>query len=156
MKSGSLLAERAGAMKISESADYDQLVDLFIENGLEFSKDKPLDNAAVVKCWKAELNGQLIAGCMLTCREGHYRLEGLAVKEDFRNSAIGSTLLECSLEHLRGRNAAALYLVAKVPGFYKKHGFRIINRQEAPITVKCFSCSQYNASCFPAVMKIDI
>ena len=143
-------------MKISETKDYHQLIDLFIENGLEFSKEKPVEDYAIVKCWKAEENGALIAGCMLIKREGHYRLEGIAVKKDYRNSKIGSELLKYVLDYIKEHNADSLYLVAKVPTFYKKHGFKAISREQAPIDVKCFCCPQYQNGCFPEIMKISI
>ena len=142
-------------MVISETTDYEQLVDLFIRNELEFSRDKPIVKTDIAKCWKSEKDNNLIGGCMLAKREGNYKLDGLAIDPLYRNEKIGSKLLQNALNYIKEQDGHSMYLVAKIPEFYLKHGFRFINREEAPISVKCFTCSQYNVSCFPQVMKID-
>jgi len=142
-------------MIITVTDDHEKLVELFNRNGLEFHNDPPIEKSTIVKCWKVMLGEQLIAGCILTNREGSYNLEGLAVEPAYRNSTIGSRLLELALNYLKEQKADNLYLLGKVPEFYKKHGFEIINRSESPITYDCFKCPQYKIDCFPEAMKIN-
>lgn len=143
-------------MKISETTDYDKLVELFIKNGLEFSEDEPVVETDIVKCWKAEQDGRLIGGCVLAKREGHYIIDGIAVGPEYRKEKIGSLLLEEAFGYLESQGGKSLYLVARAPGFFRTHGFKTITREEAPNFFECFSCSQYNKSCYPEVMVYEI
>lgn len=141
---------------ISETDEYDRLVEMFIRHGLEFSFDEPLPTD-LVKCWKAETeNGQLIGGCVLAMRGGEYIIDGISTEAQYRKEKIGGKLLELALEEARVRGGKEVYLVAKAPGFFRKHGFEEIEATSVPELFDCLSCPQYRKSCFPEVMRLTV
>lgn len=140
--------------KISVTDEYERLVEMFIRHDLEFSFDEPL-STDLVKCWKAEdENGRLISGCVLAMRGGEYIIDGIATEPEYRKEKIAGTMLELALEEVRNRGGKVVYLVAKAPGFFRKHGFQDINAAEVPDLFDCYSCPQFQKTCFPEVMKL--
>ncbi|WDP91742.1 MAG: GNAT family N-acetyltransferase [Desulfobacter sp.] len=140
---------------INESNRYAELINLFIENELEFTeKDKQIPGT-VAKYWEALDDGKLIGGCVLGLREGVYILEGIATDADYRKKRVGKQLL-CEAEtYLKTLGARKLYLCAKAPGFFKTQGFLAIDRENAP-QFGCINCDQFGIKCFPEVMMKDL
>lgn len=143
-------------MHITETDEYDRLAELFIKNGLEFSDDEPVVPTDIVKCWKAENGGRIIGGCVLAKREGEYIIDGIAVEPEYRKNNTGSLLLEHVFDYLKKQGACRLFIVARAPEFFRKHGFEEVKRENAPVFFECFTCSQYNTTCFPEVMEKKI
>ena len=136
---------------INESNRYAELINLFIENELEFSEeDKQIPNT-LVKYWEALDGEKLIGGCVLGMREGVYVLEGIATNEGYRKKSIGKQLLSEALAYLKTSGAKKLYLCARAPGFFKSQGFLAIDREDAP-NFGCINCDQFGIKCFPEVM----
>lgn len=141
---------------ISETDEYERLVEMFIRHGLEFSFDEPLPTD-LVKCWKAEdENGRLISGCVLAMRGGEYIIDGISTEPEYRKEKIGGKLLQLALDEVKSRGGKEVYLVAKAPGFFKKHGFGEIPATDVPQLFDCLSCPQFQKTCFPEVMKLKI
>jgi N-acetylglutamate synthase-like GNAT family acetyltransferase len=141
---------------ISVTDDYDRLVEMFIRHDLEFSFDEPLPTD-LVKLWKAEdPNGKLISGCVLALRGGEYIIDGIATEPEYRKEKIGGKLLELALEEVKKRGGDKVYLVAKAPGFFKKHGFFAIEASDVPDLFDCYSCPQFQKTCFPEVMELNL
>ncbi|NLP29833.1 MAG: GNAT family N-acetyltransferase [Clostridiales bacterium] len=141
---------------ISKTDDYDRLVEMFIRHDLEFSIDEQLPTQ-IIQCWKAEdENGQLISGCVLAMRGGEYIIDGIATEPEYRKEKIGGKLLKLALEEAKKRGAEYVFLVAKAPGFFKKHGFKDISIEEVPELFDCYSCPQFQKTCHPEVMKIKL
>ncbi len=139
-------------MEINETQSYEELIGLFSRNGLEVSAEDPVPTD-IVKGWKAESEGRLIGGCVLSLRQGDYIIDGIAIEPEFRDTKLGSMLLGLALEEAKRLGGESVYLVAKAPGFFRKQGFETIERQAAPLFFECFTCPQYLKSCFPEVMK---
>lgn len=138
---------------ISTTDEYERLVEMFIRHGLEFSFDEPLPTD-LVQCWKAEEeNGRLISGCVLALRGGEYIIDGISTEPEYRKEKIGSALLQLALQEAKSRGADMVYLVARAPGFFRKHEFQAIDASEAPGLFDCPSCPQYQKTCFPEIMK---
>jgi amino-acid N-acetyltransferase len=140
--------------KISVTDEYERLVEMFIRHDLEFSFDEPLPTD-LVKCWKAEdPDGKLISGCVLAMRGGEYIIDGIATEPEYRKEKIGGKLLQLALEEAKNRGGTQVYLVAKAPGFFRKHGFQQIEAAEVPDLFDCYSCPQFRKTCFPEVMRL--
>ena len=148
----------------SEIPDARPLIRLFIENGLEFSENDEIATD-LVKCWKAEARSdcegceeeaKLVGGCALALRQGRYICDGIATDPSVRGLRVGEHLLMTMLDEVRGLGGESIYLVARAPGFFSKYGFMSIERDEAPTFFECFTCSQYNKTCFPEVMRFDV
>ncbi|MDR0851087.1 MAG: GNAT family N-acetyltransferase [Clostridiales Family XIII bacterium] len=141
---------------ISVTEDYESLIPFFIENELEFSEadETPTD---IVKCWKAEdAEGRLIGGCVLARRDGEFICDGIATDPSYRGAGLGKELIELLLSEVKAQGGESLYLVARAPGFFAKNGFTAIPREGAPNFFECFTCPQYQKTCFPEVMRYII
>lgn len=137
---------------ISETSNYGPLVELFIRNGLEFTPGEAPPDAA--GCWKVEdEKGGLMGGCLLVLRQGEYVLSGIALEPAYRQGNIGSNLLSRAMDKARVSGATRVYLVARAPGFFRKHGFLTMTPEEAPGLFECSTCPQRGHSCHPEFMK---
>lgn len=142
--------------KISVTDEYDRLVEMFIRHDLEFSFDEPLPTD-LVQCWKAEdEKGRLISGCVLAMRGGEYIIDGISTEPEYRKEKIGGKLLRLALDEVKKRGGKEVYLVAKAPGFFRKHGFEEIEATDVPELFDCCSCPQFQKTCFPEVMKLKL
>ncbi|MDO4176781.1 MAG: GNAT family N-acetyltransferase [Bacillota bacterium] len=147
--------------RISETDEYEKLVPFFIENELEFTEEDmeevPTD---VVKCWeivdKTDGNDKLIGGFVLAKREGEYICDGIAIAPAWRGTRLGKALLDKGIEEVQKQGGSRMYLVARAPEFFRKSGFETVGRDEAPNFFECLSCPQYQVSCHPEVMRLDI
>lgn len=146
---------------IEETSDYEGLIPFFIENGLEFSVDDEVPTD-IVKCWRAEriedkgMAGKLAGGCVLALREGEFICDGIAAAPEYRSAGLGGQLLEILLDEVKRRGGSQLYLVARAPGFFAKKDFVAVPRESAPTFFECFGCPQYQKTCFPEVMRLEI
>lgn len=141
--------------EIAETLDYKALMDLFMRNGLEVTEEDPVPTD-IVKGWKADIQGLLIGGCVLSLRQEDFIIDGIAIESEYRKSRLGSELLHRALDEAKKMGGKSVYLVAKAPGFFRKHGFGTIERDDAPLFFECFTCPQYLTTCFPEVMKYTI
>ncbi len=141
-------------IKVSETKEYERLVEMFIRQDLEFAEDEPL-TTDVLKCWKAEdAEGRLISGCVLALRGGEYIIDGIATEPEFRKEQIAGKLLSLALEEVRHRGGAKVLLVARAPGFFRKHGFLTIDPASTGELFDCVSCPQFQKDCYPEVMEL--
>lgn len=135
---------------------YERLVKFFVENQLEFDGDEEVDTD-ILKCWEATAEGDgLLGGCVLALREGRYIIDGIAVESNFRKLGIGKLLMVEAVKEVRNRNGDALYLVARAPGFFRKLGFDSVAAENAPLFFECAQCPQYQKTCHPEIMKLEI
>jgi GNAT superfamily N-acetyltransferase len=157
---------------IKPTDDYERLVPFFIANGLEFSEEDEVPTDTIA-CYIAEYSdatrgaeapdilpaapttgAERIAGAaVLALREGEYICDGIATDESARGTGLGKALLETLIDEVRARGGTTLFLVARAPAFFAKHGFIQIPREAAPNFFECFTCPQYKTTCYPEVMK---
>ena len=142
-------------INITVTEEYEKLVPFFIENRLEFSEEEPVPTD-LVKCWKAEIGGQLAGACVLAKREGEYIIDGIATAPECRGKKLGEALLDLAVEETRKLGGSSIFLVARAPGFFKKYGFASMDAGKAPNFFECLTCPQYNKTCFPEVMKREL
>lgn len=144
--------------QMKETDDFEKLVPFFIENELEYSESETAPDG-LVQCWKIvhgnEDDEQLVAALVLTVKQGSYVIDAIAVSKIFRKLKMGKILMEKAIKTVREKGGSCVYLVAKVPEFFGKLGFKEITREEAPDFSGCFECNQYGVSCSPVVMKLD-
>lgn len=138
---------------IFESNDYEKLSYFFQNNGLEVEPGikKP---EYVLKCWECEdqTSHKLIGGAAIEKRDGEFVVSDVAVDINYRKGNIGTQLMntvETEIIHMGGKEA---WLVAKVPEFYLKLGWKVVAREKAPDISNCFSCTKYGNECNPEVM----
>ena len=56
------------------------------------------------------------------------------------------------LNEAERRGADKVFLNAKIPDFYQKLGFEILQREKAPAISDCSTCSRYLHGCKPEIM----
>lgn len=142
-------------VNIVETSDYDALVAMFIRHELEFSEEDEVPTD-LVKCWAANDGNELVGGAVLAIREGEYILDGISVEEEYRKEGLGNKLLKTVLDEVRMCGGRKLFLVARAPEFFRKNGFRALERDRAPNFFECFTCPQYQANCHPEVMVYEL
>ncbi|NCB26837.1 MAG: GNAT family N-acetyltransferase [Bacteroidia bacterium] len=150
----SAIQERKEVMyRIRETSDYIRLTYLFYDNGLEIEPGAESEHK-VVKCWECitEADQTLIGAASLEMRAGEYVVADVAVDPIYRGLHIGVELMGEVEEEIKRRGGKKAWLVAKVPGFYTKLGWDIIERREAPDISKCFTCERYGKDCHPQIM----
>lgn len=141
---------------LSETEEYERLVQFFVVNELEFDGDEEVDTD-IVRCYKVtDQKDALIGAAVLAMREGRYIIDGIAVDTAFRKENIGRELLNAVIAEVKRRGGDALYLVARAPGFFRRNGFTAIPPEDAPNFFECKYCPQYQKNCFPEVMKREI
>lgn len=147
--------------EISVTEDYEKLVPFFIENELEFSEEEPVPTD-LVKCWqivdKTDAAGgeRLIGAFVLAKREGEFIVDGIAIAPEYRKCKLGKVLLDKGIEETLKLGGKRIFLVARAPGFFRKHGFVTVPRNEAPNFFECLTCPQYGIDCHPEVMRLDL
>jgi len=152
--------------KISVTEDYEKLVPFFMANQLEFSDEDPVPTD-LVKCWQiirapmdekydSESPEELIGGFVLAKREGEFIVDGIAIAEEYRNCRLGKELLYRGIEETLKLGGKKIYLVARAPEFFRKHGFKTVPREDAPNFFECLTCPQYGIDCHPEVMVLEM
>lgn len=142
------------AEKIIYTMDYESLVDLFVKSGLEIYPDDPAPEG-LLTCFKMideETGERLGAAGIVLNQKNEYILRCVAVEEVHRGKGYGIRLVEKVLEEGKLRGAKRIWLTGKVPEFYKKFGFEVVARSEAPFKTKCGECPQYHNGCESEVM----
>jgi N-acetylglutamate synthase-like GNAT family acetyltransferase len=141
--------------EIKVTDEYERLVKFFVENELEFDGDEEVDTD-IVKCWKIEEGNHLVAGCVLAKRQGKFIIDGIAVDEPFRKFGLGKNLMDIAVEEIKNLGGSSLFLVARAPGFFRTLGFNQVDPSQAPIFFECAQCPQYQKTCHPEIMKLEI
>jgi GNAT superfamily N-acetyltransferase len=155
-------------ISIRETKNYKALVSLFIRNGLEYTEEDNEITTDILEMYGAfdRKNpdndcpergdvASMVGGVVLAKRQGQFICDGIAVEPEYRHMKIGERLLATILRDVKTRGGTSLFLVARAPEFFKKHGFEGAS-SDAPTFFECATCPQYNASCFPEVLKIEI
>jgi amino-acid N-acetyltransferase len=69
-------------------------------------------------------------------------VRSLVVREDLRGEGIGEELLEAVLNEARGLDIARVYAFTRVPVFFEKNKFRMVDKEQLPYKVfkDCSRC----------------
>ncbi|MCF8069694.1 MAG: GNAT family N-acetyltransferase [Desulfobacterales bacterium] len=137
-------------MEIKENRNYEKLMKVFLRNGLE--EPSPDDTSTLLKAWEIIEDEQVVGGSSVTNHNGAYVLEYFAIDEPFRDKGWSRQLFELAIAYLKEQSASIVYIVTKIPSYFKKVGFEKIDRKDAPDFSECFDCQQYMENCFPEVM----
>lgn len=146
---------RTGELAIENAKSYEELVDFFIENRLEFSDEDPVPTD-LVETWEIRDGDRLAAALVLAKRQGYHIIDGIATDPEYRHEKLATGLMEKAVKRTADDGGEAIYLVARAPGFFKTLGFYETDPDEAPDFFECRTCPQYGKDCFPQVMRKDL
>jgi amino-acid N-acetyltransferase len=102
-------------------------------------------------------HGERIAGCAALHFYGPAVAEvrSLAVHPSFQGSGAGRLLMEALEREARDYDLEALFAFTYVPGFFRKLGYREVDRSELPLKAwkDCLRCPKFQACDEIAVLK---
>lgn len=146
--------------KLTQTDDYEELRKFFIVNELEVSEEEGPVPTDIVKCWRMTDESfdepKLIGGVVLARREGEYIIDGIATDSGYRKQHLGKRLLAEAVAEVKRAAGTRIFLVARAPGFFRTQGFERIPKEGAPDFFECLTCPQFEVSCHPEVMKLDL
>lgn len=72
-------------------------------------------------------------------------VRAVAVSEDKQGQGLGSLLVEACLNEARELGIPTVFCLTYKPGFFEKHGFRLVDKMELPRKVwsECYSCPKF-------------
>ena len=142
---------------MKQTDEYERLVKFFVEQGLEFNGDEEVDTD-IIRCYKVTQGNEdhLVGGFVIAKREGEYIIDGIAVEPIYRKMQIGKIMLEKAVKVVKELGGNRIYLVARAPGFFRKYGFVSIEPEDAPNFFECKQCPQFQKTCHPEVMKLEM
>ncbi|MDO4395853.1 MAG: GNAT family N-acetyltransferase [Clostridia bacterium] len=144
-------------LKMKQTDEYERLVKFFVEQGLEFDGDEEVDTD-IVRCYKVT-HGEddfLVGGFVLAKRQGEFIIDGIAVDPMYRKMDVGKIMVNKAIKVVKELGGKSITLVARAPGFFRKQGFTAIDPENAPNFFECKQCPQYQVSCHPEVMRLEI
>lgn len=82
-------------------------------------------------------------------------VRSLVVRKDLRGRAIGARLLDGLLQEAVGLDIARVYALTRVPAFFERLGFQMVEKEELPYKVfkDCMRCRLFPGCDEVAVMK---
>lgn len=127
---------------------------LYSASGLEIKPDAPVpdDTIRLWRCDNAE-TGELLAAATLQKIGPEYVFKHLAVDEAARGLRLGEKMLGIVEDEVQKLGGERMWLVGKVPEFYKKYDWVVVEPADAPAISKCQTCPQFETECWPSIMK---
>lgn len=93
-----------------------------------------------------EEGGEVIACCCLhVCWEDLVEIKSLAVAPEHAGNGYGSELVRFEVEEAKALGARTIFVLTFQPDYFKKHGFREIDRNSLPKKVwsECVHCVHF-------------
>lgn len=142
---------------LKKSKDFEGMLPMFIEEGLEFEADTKAPDSLLL-CFELyeRISDERIGGISLTYEYGEYVIRSVAIRSDHQGRGLGKYLVSTAIEEAVQWGAKRVMLTAKVPDFYKKMGFYIIPRENAPEISECQKCRHFHNGCDSEIMMYDV
>ncbi len=137
-------AEFAGELKLRHAGVDDLLA---VQQLLRECRLPTDDVSAIIgDFWIAHSDGDLVGIIALECLGQVGLLRSLAVTPRYRNRGAAQVLCDRVLEDARTRGVVDLYLLTTdADAYFHRHGFAVIDRDEAPAAIK--STQQFAELC---------
>ena len=133
-------------MKFVKQDKEEELIEFYLQNGLEFDDDKGyLGNK--IQSFIIQEEENTIGAVSISIYQNKNFIEALAVDKKYRNQGYGTMLLKKAIAALE----SPIYTISKADKFYLKHGF--VYDHADLIDKVCKTCKYYQVSCFPRVMR---
>ena len=142
----------------ADISEYGKIAAFLKANGLEFSDEQLKAPASdMLKMWKVtqglkNQSDDIVAACILCSRKGYYVVSDIAVDWPMRKSGLGRLLMKKAENEVKKLGGNEIWLVAKVPEFYEKLGYKRMTFDASPDLFSCAHCDHNGNDCFPVVM----
>lgn len=151
-----LRREMKDRYKMVYTQNYKELLPMYLEEGLEGSLEDPVPEGFITSIELIDrVTKERVGAGTLTSHDGIFHLSELAVKKEYQGQQLGTRLVHEFIAEIQRHDGHAMWLMGRVPKFYEKLGFHEVPLSESPIKSNCATCSQYQKTCFPAVMTIE-
>lgn len=142
---------------IRKSMDYQKLLPLFKDSGLEVELDESAPRGLLM-CFEVidKKTDEIIGASSIINNNGIYQVKTLAITKEYQGGEIGRYLMDKMVDELREWGANKVILNAKEPGFYEKVGFTKSSIDSEEIEYDCGDCEHFNRDCFPKIMERKI
>lgn len=141
-------------MQIKNYDTYNDLIDFYKENGLEFDEDFNYISSPLFS-YVMQDKEEIIGAITCSKIDNNFIIEAISVNEKYRKNGIGKKLVTRSIKEIKQLGGKIIYLNSKEPLFFEKLGFKYEQRKVS-FFENCLNCSEYNITCFPKVMKYQI
>ena len=151
------LEKRKEDFKIVHSMNYEEMIPMFIEAGLEMEPNEKRPSG-LLECYELIDNntGKRVGGASLVYTCDEYVIKTVAIEKAYQGKGLGTDLVKTIMQDAKERGAKRIYLNAKVPEFYKTLGFTIVSHDEAPDISTCHLCHRYHNGCDSEIMMKDL
>lgn len=84
-------------------------------------------------------------------------IRSLVVSEEYQRQGIGSQLVEACLKEAKELGIPKIFVLTTSPNFFKKFGFKEVNKQELPqkVWADCIKCSKF-PECDEVPMMVEL
>lgn len=132
--------------KISDVPSIHKLVNSYAANGLMLPRPLSELYENIRDFYLAENNGEIIACAALHINwEDLAEVKSLAVAVDEQKKGLGKKLVDACMEDAKELGASTVFCLTYQPGFFKKQGFKPIDKSELPHKVwgECYKCPKF-------------
>ncbi|MDH3629338.1 MAG: arsenic resistance N-acetyltransferase ArsN2 [Acidobacteriota bacterium] len=103
----------------------------------------------------AEADQRLLAVAGLEIHGSVALIRSIAVREELRRTGLGRRLFTALVAHARARDVQTCYLLTETaPGFFKKLGFDVITRDDAPDEIR--RTDEFSSLCSPSAILLKL
>lgn len=136
--------------RVQDCLEIFKLVNLYARRGEMLPKSQNQIYQNIRDFVIVEENGQIVGcGALHVLWEDLAEIRSLAVFEERRNSGLGRLMVNHMLDEAREIGLPIVFALTYVPGFFKKMGFKLIDKDELPrkIWVDCIDCIKFPNNC---------
>lgn len=139
---------------IRKSLNYQDLLPLFREAGLEVELDDP-NPKGLLMCFEVieKNSNEIIGAASIIKNKNNYQIKTFVITKPYQGRGIGRYLMDEMADELREWGAKKVILNAKEPGFYERVGFTESPIDKKDIEYDCGNCEYFNRECFPRIME---
>jgi amino-acid N-acetyltransferase len=104
------------------------------------------DDVRDFNVFEEKSDSSVIGACALhVCWEDLAEIRSLAVSEQYQGEGIGSTLITAALAEARDLGIRRVFTLTYRPDFFKKHGFKIVDKATLPqkVWAECIKCVKF-------------
>lgn len=142
-------------MNIFEIKDHNSLKKFYEQNCLEVSDDLKSDDGAIFSIG-TNIDGTVVAAATLSLRKENFILDYVAVAPQHRKMGLGGEILETIIKKAVSLGAKNIYITARRPEFFRKHGFINGSPENLDMNEGCVGCPQYNTTCVSVPMVLNL